>query len=109
MPYIQSWTLRQPIETNTGSLDIAQADCILTLDPNRERSEFALMADAKICTPNPSRRNKDSQSDDLVVRVVCISTTPSAGDRYDVEAQLYSEDGMMLTEDGEVLDDPTPH
>jgi hypothetical protein len=98
MPYVQSWTTRQPIGTNTSTLDLPQADCIVSPDQNLERSEIAVMADAKVCTPNPSCRNKDTQTDDSLISAVCIYTL-STGDIHDVEAQLYSRDALIFVDD----------
>ena len=104
MPYVQRWTTENPIETNNRSLDLPQADCVFVPDPNLERSEFAVMADAKVCTPNPSCRNKDTQTEDLLVSAVCIYTL-SIGDSYDVEAQL-TRDGVIAAEDDGFPDTP---
>jgi hypothetical protein len=101
MPYVQSWTTRQPIETNTRTLDLPQADCILSPDQNLERSEIAVMADVKVCTPNPSCRNKDTQTDDSVINAVCIYTL-STGDIHDLEAQSFTRDGVISVDEDEL-------
>lgn len=108
MPYVQSWTSGPPIEANTRSLDLPQADCSLSPDQDLERSEIAVMADAKVCTPNPSCRSRDVQTDDSLISAVCIYTM-RVGDIYNVETRSFTRDGIISVDDNEVSVATTLH
>jgi hypothetical protein len=107
MPFLQRFTSRSSTTTPNRALDLPVADCVAAENQGREVSDSAILADAKVCTPNNGRSKEDNDEEDSIVKAVCLSSL-IAEEKYDVEGQIYLS-SISVEDDTIILESSTPH